>query len=677
MVDEPFETAVRAHESGDLPGAERLYRTILSTTPDDAEVAYLLTLVLLDTGRAAEALPLLREVVRRQPDHAAGWLALGRALLLTNQAATLEVRRALELDPSLAPDAEPLLATALLRHGVIAEAIEVIVRMQRAGRALDDALVEAAIDGAERLHLLAPAVELLEARRRIRPRDGSILGRLAVALLRQRRPVEAAEVLREAVSLMPDSVTLRSNLGTALADQGRPEEAIAEFDAALTLERHPEVEFNRARALGDLWRQTEELAGYRSVLARTPGHAGAISNLLFGLNYLDDIDGEMLRSEHVSIAAGLRGSQAILAKADSIDRQGPIRVGFVSADLREHAVATFLEPLLEHLDSSRVSAIAFPTRLASDHVVDRVRTRFVEWHPIDLLSDDEAARLVRDCGVEVLIDLGGHTAHNRLAVFVRRPAPVQVTWLGYPNTTGLREIDWRIVDEVTDPPGSEGHMVEKPLRIEAPFLCHRPAGPPPERAPRMGGPIRFGSFNKLAKASPRCIAVWAAVLRASPGSTLTMKTQHLRSEVVRRRVESAFADHSIPPDRLRLLPATSSMSDHLRLYQSIDIALDSFPYHGTTTTCEAMWSGVPVVTLMGSEHRSRVGATLLGAVGFPDLIARSEQEFVSIATRLAADPDRLADFHAFLGRRMVASPLCDGAAFARRFEKAMWSISRR
>lgn len=673
--DDPFDLAVRAHEAGDLATAERLYRSLLSQDPEDWEVRYLLGLAMLDAGRAGEAAESMRALLEMQPKHAAAWLALGRGLLQLGDPALESLRRAIEIDPSLQDQAEPLLATAMLRAGETRSAIEMLIKARREGREVDRFLVDAAVAQAEQAGLRDDATRLLVCEAESAPDDLDLLVRAGFGLAVSGRAGEAVGMFRRAVAIKPGDPRLLSNLGAALSDAGDPEQALQCFETAIELEETAEVVFNRGRVLEELWRPDESIAAYRRALELAPTHRGALSNLLLDLNYRDDVAGERLREEHVRIAVGLRdpGPQPQSATPRRFGR--PLRVGFVSGDLREHAVACFLEPLVEHLDRNRVLPIAISTRSGSDHVTDRLRTRFGDWIRIHDLSDADAASAIRQARIDVLIDLAGHTDGNRLAVFTHRPAQVQATWLGYPNTTGLREIDWRIVDEVTDPPGTDALMVERPLRLSAPFLCYRPPAPPPRRAPRAAGPIRFGSFNKLAKVSARCIALWSRVLQTVPDSTLSIKAALLRYPGVRQRVEAAFSRHGIDGSRVRAMPPTAGAREHLAMYGRIDIALDTFPYHGTTTTCEALWSGVPVVSLVGDEHRSRVGATILNSAGLAELATRDESAFVEAARRLSVDVERLADLQANLGVRMTASRLCDGRDFAARFEDALFSIA--
>lgn len=674
LPDDHLESVLNDYERGELAAAEQSCRDLVARNPGDPEARFLLGMIVLDSGRPAEAADELGQVVAKLPEHLEAQVTLGRALLALGRPAVEPFQAAIRLDPEIRSAIEPLLASALLKAERIDEVIPLLVEAERSGRSVDPSLIEAAADLAMRRGRVAEAGELLAAAADARPGDLALVNRAGLALISGGRALEAAELWRRAALGHPGEPRILSNLGAALADLGRPAEALRCFDSALEAGPSAEIEFNRARVLADLWRSDDTIEGYRRALAVDPSHFGAISNLLLELCYRDDIGPERLREEHSLIAGGLRPSSPAPTAPPRGGTGRPIRVGFVSADLRQHAVASFLEPLLEHLDPRMVEAIAISASRIEDEATRRLRTSFRDWIPIDGVPDEEAATAIRRLDLDLLIDCSGHTQGNRLGLFTRRITPVQATWLGYPATTGLREIDFRIVDAITDPPGSESHLTEAILRMDAPFLCYRPRGDPPRRVTVPTDFIRFGSFNKLAKISPRCIALWSSVLREVPSSSMTLKGQLLRFEEVRSRILAAFDRCGIAPDRLILLPATGSIEEHLARYEAIDIALDTFPYHGTTTTCEALWSGVPVVSLTGDDHRSRVGATLLRACGLEDLIASDPEQFVHIAASLARDPPRLAKLQSSVGGRLVASPLCDGASFARRFERAIVEI---
>ena len=350
----------------------------------------------------------------------------------------------------------------------------------------------------------------------------------------------------------------------------------------------------------------------------------------------------------------------------------------MSADFGRHPVGYFLAPLLARHDRDRLAVVCYSGVMQEDDLTQRFRSQASGWRKIAGMSEAALAEQVRADGIDILIDLAGHTAGNRLRAFARRPAPVQATWLGYWFTTGLAAIDYALMDETTVPPGEERHFVETVIRLPSRFCYAPPAhapevGPPPLLA--RGAPT-FGSFNNLAKLTPEVAALWARVLHAVPGARLVLKWATLADPGRRRRIEEMFGSHAIAPERLDLRPR-SEHAAMLAEYADIDVALDPFPFTGGLTSCEALWMGVPVVTLPGERPVSRQTLGFLDLVGLSDMLAaRDADSYVAIAAGLVADPERLAALRAGLRARMAASRLCDGPAFAREFEAALRGMWR-
>jgi predicted O-linked N-acetylglucosamine transferase (SPINDLY family) len=351
----------------------------------------------------------------------------------------------------------------------------------------------------------------------------------------------------------------------------------------------------------------------------------------------------------------------------------------MSPDFRQHSVSFFLEPLLAAHDPAAVQVFCYADVAQPDAVTQRLMSYVHHWRDVAGCRDDDLCRVLAADRIDILVDLAGHTKGNRLAVFAQRSAPVQVTAIGYPATTGLAAMDYRLCDAVTDPPPeADAWSVETLVRLDAGLHCYRP----PANAPAVGplpaqaaGYITFGAFNKLAKISRDTVALWAEVLKAVPTSRLLVKTKPLAEAETRARLERAFADAGIAPARLELRGWEAQDRAHLDLYNHVDIALDTTPYNGTTTTCEALWMGVPVLTLAGRGHAARVGASLLSQVGLTDWIADNADAFVARARTATADTSALASLRKDLRATVAASPLCDGAVYARAVEgayRAMW-----
>jgi predicted O-linked N-acetylglucosamine transferase (SPINDLY family) len=356
-----------------------------------------------------------------------------------------------------------------------------------------------------------------------------------------------------------------------------------------------------------------------------------------------------------------------------------LRIGYVSPDFWRHSCAHYVLPLFAGHDHNRYQIICYSDVRQPDSFTRRLQACADLWHDTYGLKDEALVELIRRDEVDILVDLNGHFAGTRLLAFARKPAPVQVTWLGYPNTTGLTTIDYRLVDPVTDPPGeADAYHSEALVRLSTGFLCYTPVPEAPEPAPAPcleKGYVTFGSFNNMAKVTPEVIALWAAILQRVPTARLVLKSRQLDDAGTRRRFAALLHAHGIAEERFDLLPWSLRPDDHMGAYHGLDIALDPFPYNGTTTTCEALWMGVPVLSLMGDRHAGRVGASLLTTLGLSDWIATDPADYVDRAARLAADPAGLAELHRTLRARLVDSPLFNAAAFARMVEaayRAMW-----
>jgi predicted O-linked N-acetylglucosamine transferase (SPINDLY family) len=363
---------------------------------------------------------------------------------------------------------------------------------------------------------------------------------------------------------------------------------------------------------------------------------------------------------------------------DTKDAGRPLRIGFVSGDLNSHPVGFFLESVLGHLDRSRVEPVAYATRQRDDAVSQRLMPLFSAWHDISRLGDEACARRIHDDAIDILVDLSGHTNHNRLPVFAWKPAPVQATWLGYFATTGLAAIDYVIADRHVLPLDEASQFAETPWHLPDSYLCFTPppfdieVGALPARG---NGAITFGCFNHLVKLNDAVVALWSRVLDAVPGSRLLLKTRQLDDPSVQQATLARFAAHGIDSARL-MLEGQSPRAELLAAYQRVDIALDPFPYAGGTTSVEALWMGVPVLTRRGDRFLSHVGESIVSTAALPEWIAAGDDDYVAKAVRFSAQRDELATLRSGLRERLLASPLCDAPRFARHLEDAfhqMWA----
>jgi protein O-GlcNAc transferase len=510
----------------------------------------------------------------------------------------------------------------------------------------------------------------------LRPNYSEAMDALAHAYISLNDLPAAAQALNEIVAIWPHKAEMHSNLGSVYQAMGRPQDAIAAYEAALKINPRLGVALNSLGsaylAQGD-FEQAERC--FRECLAATPGDLQARSNFLMLLNYLPDADATRVFAEHLEWGRVAESRIPRLEPAaPDRDPQRRVRVGYVSPDFREHSVASFIEPVLRHHDRNRFEVCCYSSLPVADETTLRIKASVDVWRDIHKLSDGEAARLIRADRIDILVDLSGHTSGGRLGIFAARPAPVQMTWMGYPNTTGLRTIDYRITDGVADPAGEDAYYSEALLRLDGCFLSYRPVTDAPEPAPLpalANGHVTFGSFNNFSKINPGVLELWAGVLKQVPGSRLLLKCPALTDAAVQERVSNALRALGIGAERVDLLGHTRTRQEHLALYARVDIALDTFPYNGTTTTCEALWMGVPVLSLAGEHHAGRVGASLLSAAGLADWLADTPEAFVSTASGRAGDIAALARLRASLRQQLQASPLCDAETFTRTFEAGL------
>ncbi len=497
---------------------------------------------------------------------------------------------------------------------------------------------------------------------------------------------QASESYRRALAIKPDYLEARNNLGNVLGELGRWSEAIEQYQRILSFEPdHAPAYNNLGNALLNQRRIGEAIEAYRRTLELNPAHSAAHSNLLFARNHDPDADAEQLFAEHESWATVHAPPIESLAADHASTRQADrrLRIGYVSGDFWQHAASAFFEALLENHDRRRVEIFCYSNHYRVDEVTRRLQEKSDHWAAIMSESDALAADRIRHDKIDILVDLSGHTARNRLKLFALKPAPLQVTWLGYPNTTGLRAIDYRVTDGVADPHGRADRLhTERLARLNRCFLCYHPPDDAPAVGPipaRTAGRVTFGSFNNLTKLTSGVVRLWSGILSLVSGSRLFLKARQMADERIWEELIAQFFAQGIMADRLWLCPTIVSRTEHLAAYSRVDIGLDTFPYNGTTTTCEALWMGVPVVSLEGSCHAGRVGSSLLKAAGLDELIVLDEESYVRRAAGLAQDQNGLARFRAGVREQMRRSELCDGPAFAAAMEnvfREMWLAPR-
>ncbi|MES2262816.1 MAG: tetratricopeptide repeat protein [Pseudomonadota bacterium] len=631
-------------EANDFNGVVAAARAMLDQHPCDGKVWHLRGVALLKMDQNQDAAPALCRASELLPADAEIWDHLGLALLRLRQFA---------------------FASQCFGRSVALDAGRLSAWSNAAKNANE------AGDFAEGLRCAQRAIAL-------DPTHTAASCNLAYALAELQRPDEAMHCYQKALASDPQSAELHYGLGTALMSQGRGDEAAASYRRALAFNpEYVEARCNLGTVLLSQGRHAEAADCFRRALALQPDAARMHGNLLFCLSHDITLTPAAIFAEHV--AFGTRFENALMPAwpehPNARDPQRRLRLGFVSDDLYNHAVAFFIFPVWAALDPASVELWVYSTHRQEDGITSELRGASHCWRQVADLSDDALAAQIRADGIDVLFDLSGHTAHNRLLVFARKPAPVQVTWIGYPNTTGLQAMDYVLCDRFNAPHGLYEHFYrEKFARLPSSGTFSPPTGTPPVNPlPALDkGYITFGSFNRTNKFSDDVIATWSEVLREAAGSRLLLG--HVGDPAQAQRLAARFAHHGIAPERLLFHPPVT-LQDYLRLHHEVDLILDTWPYTGGTTTNFALWMGVPVVTLRGPSRAHCQSGAVLGRLGLEDWIARDRQEFVRIAVHWAGSIPALASLRAGLRERWQTAPLRQPATVARGLELAvrhMW-----
>ena len=671
------------HFQGRVDEAIDCFARALSFESDDADLHFMLADLLSARGRYQESGRSYRAGLRITPQVAAAHNNLGASLrhLSRDQEALACFEEALRIDPKLA-DAHVNLAELLRASGSVAKAIE----HYRSAAELQGESVHCWRSLGQLLLAENRSDEALQCYRevlRLEPESARSHLELGNALIERGGVDEAIERFRQSVRLDPEYSAGHVNLGFALSESKRYEEAAQCFRDALAVDTDlVEAHNNLGGVLQLQGRLGSAMQAYERALSLADSDLTIRSNLLTCMNYHADAQPEEVFAQHLRWSECFDDVSAatLPARLHRTDPDRRLRIGYVSGDFRFHSVSFFMFALLERHDRDEFEIFCYSNVHKPDSNTEKLMTLADHWRDVALLDDDEMAALVRRDSIDILVDLSGHTVGNRLPVFARRAAPIQVTYLGYPNTTGLSVMDYRLTDASTDPEGSSEHLhSEELVRLPRGFLCYQPLPSCPDIRERseggQGSALTFVSFNELLKITPPIIAAWCEILERTPNSRLLLKGTTLADEGTCKRVIERFVQHGIGEKRLELIGRTPTLESHLDLYNRADVALDTFPYNGTTTTCEALWMGVPVVSLSGQVHAARVGVSILTAVGLDDLVADNMQAYVDSAIALAGDGGRRQELRRSLRQRMRDSALTDAPQFTRGVEAAfreMW-----
>jgi protein O-GlcNAc transferase len=713
-IPEALSTAWEHHAAGRWELAERIYRQVLATEPGNWDALHLLGVLAGQNGRFAQAIEYLSAAARIDGNKptvhcnlGGGYLGLGKW-----QEAMGCYRRALELQPDYA-EAYYGLGRAQHALGRLAEAVASYQEALRCKPDSVDALTNLGNVWGEKGR---PEEAILCYRRalEIKPDHAPAAYNLGNTQLGQGQLAEAAASYQRAIDIKPEYVAALSNLGLAWKNLGRLEEATAclqralhfnpksapvhntlglvlhkqgQLDgAAASLRRSIDLEpgfaiahNNLGHVLDSLGELAEAARCFRRAVELRPDYAEADSNLLNTLQFCPDYDSRALAEE-----AGRWDRQHARPLARFIrphvndptpDRR--LRVGYISPDFRDHVVGRNIAPLLRCHDPSQVEVTLYANVTRTDAMTDQLRQYAQAWHTITSWPDDKVAEKIVEDRIDILVDLALHLSGNRLLVLARKPAPVQVTFAGYPGSTGLSTIDYRLTDPYLDPAGLfDAFYSEASYRLPHSFWCYDPqtTQPPLNSLPaQKNGHVTFGCLNNFCKVNVPMLKIWAKALRAVPGSRLLLLT-HEGSHC--RRTREVLAQEGIAADRITFA-ANRPRHQYLELYHQIDVGLDTSPYNGHTTSLDSFWMGVPVVTLVGSTVVGRAGLCQLTNLGLTDLIATTPEEFVRAAVELANDLARLSELRGSMRERMQKSPLMDAAGFARAIEAAYRDMWRR
>jgi protein O-GlcNAc transferase len=509
------------------------------------------------------------------------------------------------------------------------------------------------------------------------PNEANYYNDLGLACYDLRMLSEAKGAFQQVLNLRPDSIVAYVHLGLLANLTGLPAIAVNMLRRAIEIDPTcGEAHNNLALFLRDQGLQEECHKHYVEAVRLKPESLEIFSSYLLSLNDDPHADPAWVAAEHRRFQLAVKGSVWPIVARD-LEPTRRLRIAYLSPDLRRHSVAYFMLPLLEAHDRSKVEVTCYSTSNLDDDVTERIRAACDRWRSVFRASDEELAEMIGRDEIDILVELSGHTAENRLPMLARRVTPIQMTYLGYPNTTGLAEMDYRITDAIADPPGaSDAWHTERLIRVDGGFLAFRPFDWGGDRTPGDGAAednraVTFGSFNNLAKINAVVLDAWASILEGVPGSALFLKAKGLRDERIQERIRAVFRARGVDAEaRVTMVGHERSNADHLRLYHRVDLALDTFPYNGTTTTCEALWMGTPVVALAGASHAGRVGASLLSRIGLDELVCSSPQTYVDTAVALGNDPGRLKILRTGLRERLLASPLMDAKRLAVGLEAA-------
>ncbi len=650
-VDAKANLGVALRDAGEESEALSLLAAAVQAHPDHVHLLNAYGNTLRQAGRLEEAVAMLTAAVAAAPNHAEAHnnLGLAYALQIDMASAARHMKRASELKPG-SPVINNNYGALALRMFDFDTAVAALSRAVAEKPDYDEALINLGVAH----YMRGDGNDAISAYQRViarNPDNGFARYSLGVAYLEDQRLGEAEVEIRKALALDPENAMAHNTLGVLLLDQ----HSIAAARAAM-------------RKAADVGTQSAPVF---------------YSNYAFASLYADGVSNQEIFDIHKEYGRRYATAAPLTAKPHTNvrDPERKLRVAYLSPDFRAHSVAYFFEAILEKHDRRRFEIALYSDTARTDAVTRSMRAAADIWVETGGMTDAAFVQRLIDDRIDILINLGGHTSGNRLPVCAQKPAPVQIEYLGYPETSGVPAMDYRITDNRADPPGAEAWCTESIVRLPECFHCYRPGGAVPEPAPAphlAKGHVTFASFNVLPKVTDQAIETWARILKAVPDSRFLVKCKQLRDERVQQMVRDTFARFGIDPARISTAAFVASVREHLDYYGQVDLALDTFPYNGTTTTCESLYMGVPVLSLAGDNHRGRVGASLLTAVGLQkDFLAADVDDYVARAVAFGLNPAPLASLRPQIRPMLEHSPLRDEVGFTRALEGAYRDLWRR
>ena len=679
-VKQALDIAAKHHNANRLAEAENIYRKVLEKTPNQTVALHHLGLLLHQKGESKRGITFIEKALSIKPYYEYALNNLGKIYLdLGNwDMAAKNLKKAIKHKPDydLAHNNH---ANAMLSMGKISEAITGYQRTL----SLNPKYAEAAFNLGSAYKILGniqKAISSYEKAIAINPKYAEAYNNLASIFSDLYEHDAAQDKLNEAIKLKPEFAYAHNNLGNVYTDLNRFTEAIECFNKSININKNfAEAYNNLGNVYKDLGKYNDAIECYNKAIKIRASYTEAKSNILFVLNFLS-VDSQKILTEAKQYGK-LVTSLTKVSKEWHKPAETPseLKIGFVSGDFNNHPVGHFIENFIGTIANnkhSKLKLVSYYNQLYTDNVTERLKKSFYAWHSVYGLSDEELAELIRKDGINVLIDLSGHSAKNRLPVFAWKPAPIQASWLGYFATTGVSEIDYFIADKWTAPKSEEHHFTEKIWRLPETYWCFTQ---PTENTSIDALPalkntfITFGCFNNLSKINNSVISLWSRVMNEIPNSKLFLKNKQLSDPRICENTLFRFSKHGINSDRI-IMEGYTARADYLACYNRIDIALDPFPYPGGTTTIEGLWMGVPIITKEGNRFLSHAGETIAINAGLQKWIAKSDDDYIEKAITHSSDFNQLNKLRLNLRSQIISSPLFDAERFSKHFEEALWAM---